>query len=162
MSMQEVLDRISSEIYQNSYVVIDDFVDDAFRKSLLAEQNELLNQGKFRHAAIGKGDQKQVRTEIRSDEVLWMDAQSLSPLQAAYWEKVEGIRHALNRRCFLGLTSFEGHFARYPPRLFLQAPLGSISCGAPPRGFDHFIPKRYLDRSRWGTTTNVFSPRRRY
>ena len=134
MSMEEVLDRISSEIYQNSYVVIDDFVDEAFRKSLLAEQNDLLNQGKFRHAAIGKGDQKQVRTEIRSDEVLWMDVQSLSPLQAAYWEKITDIQYALNRRCFLGLKSFEGHFARYPIGSFYKRHLDQF----------HAVPHRVV------------------
>jgi SM-20-related protein len=112
--MEEVLDRISSEIYQNSYVIIDDFIDESFRRALLLEQTELIEKGMFRHAAVGKGGQKQVRTEIRSDEVLWMDPESLSPLQAAYWEKVEQIRQALNQRCFLGLRSFEGHFARYP------------------------------------------------
>ncbi len=112
--MEDLLDHISSEIYQNSYVIVDDFINEDFRKALLDEQINLVNQGKFRHAAVGKGGQKQVRTEIRSDEVLWMDADELSPLQAAYWAKIEEIRQALNRRCFLGLKSFEGHFARYP------------------------------------------------
>jgi SM-20-related protein len=112
--MEDLLDHISQEIYSNSYVVVDNFVDEAFRMALLKEQTELLNKGQFTKAAIGKGDQKQVRAEIRSDEVLWMDATSLSPLQAIFWEKVAEVQQVLNRRCFLGLKSFEGHFARYP------------------------------------------------
>ncbi|MDO8967009.1 MAG: 2OG-Fe(II) oxygenase [Algoriphagus sp.] len=112
--MEEQLDHISAEIYQKSYVIVDNFVDKEFQSALLAEQMQLLGQGKFRHAAVGKGGQKQVRTEIRGDEVHWMDADDLSPLQAAYWGKLEEIRKALNQRCFLGLRSFEGHFARYP------------------------------------------------
>jgi SM-20-related protein len=112
--MEDILDRISSEIYQNSYVVVDDFVDQDFRKALLEEQCDLLNSGKFRQAAVGSGAQKQVRTEIRSDEVLWMEQENLSALQKAYWKKVDQIRQVLNQRCFLGLKSFEGHFARYP------------------------------------------------
>lgn len=112
--MEEQLDHISAEIYQKSYVIVDNFVDKEFQSALLTEQMQLLGQGKFRHAAVGKGGQKQVRTEIRGDEVHWMDADDLSPLQAAYWEKLEEIRKALNQRCFLGLRSFEGHFARYP------------------------------------------------
>lgn len=118
--MEELLDHISAEIYQNSYVIVDNFVDEEFRNALLAEQMQLVNQGKFRHAAIGKGGQKQVRAEIRSDEVLWMDADDLSPLQSAYREKLEEIRKALNQRCFLGLKSFEGHFARYPVGSFYK------------------------------------------
>lgn len=132
--MEEVLDRISAEIYQNSYVIIDNFVDEEFRKALLKEQIELLEKGMFRHAAVGKGGQKQVRTEIRSDEVLWMDQESLSPLQAAYWEKVEQIRQVLNQRCFLGLRSFEGHFARYPIGSFYKKHLDQF----------HAVPHRVV------------------
>jgi SM-20-related protein len=112
--MEDLLDYISQNIYQNSYVVVDGFMDEPYRKALLMEQTDLLNQGQFKKAAVGKGGQKQVRAEIRSDEVLWMDADSLSPLQAIFWEKIEELRQVLNRRCFLGLKSFEGHFARYP------------------------------------------------
>jgi len=112
--MEDLLDYISQAIYQNSYVVVDDFVDETYRKALLKEQVDLLNQGQFKKAAVGKGDQKQVRAEIRSDEVLWMDPTALSPLQVVFWEKIEELKQVLNRRCFLGLKSFEGHFARYP------------------------------------------------
>uniref|UniRef100_UPI004047D45D 2OG-Fe(II) oxygenase n=1 Tax=Algoriphagus sp. TaxID=1872435 RepID=UPI004047D45D len=142
--MEDLLDHISQEIYNNSYVVVDDFVDEGFRKALLKEQIDLLNQGQFTKAAIGKGDQRQVRTEIRSDEVLWMDSTALSPLQAIFWEKVAEVQQVLNRRCFLGLKSFEGHFA-LPDRIFLQAAPGSVSCSSASYCHSHFVPKRILD-----------------
>jgi SM-20-related protein len=132
--MEDLLDHISQEIYSNSYVVVDNFVDDAFRKALLKEQTDLLNQGQFTKAAVGKGDQKQVRAEIRSDEVLWMDATSLSPLQAIFWEKVAEVQQVLNRRCFLGLKSFEGHFARYPIGSFYKRHLDQF----------HAVPHRIV------------------
>ncbi|RIW15103.1 2OG-Fe(II) oxygenase [Algoriphagus lacus] len=132
--MEDLLDHISAEIYQNSYVIVDNFIDENFRKALLEEQINLVNQGKFRHAAVGKGGQKQVRTEIRSDEVLWMDADDLSPLQASYWAKVEEIRKVLNQRCFLGLRSFEGHFARYPIGSFYKRHLDQF----------HAVPHRVV------------------
>lgn len=112
--MEELLDRIAEGIYSQSYVVIDDFVDEIFRKALFDEQTDFLEKGKFRKAAIGTGEQKQIRPEIRSDEVLWMEADNLSLLQSEYWNRVEQIKQMLNRRCYLGLKSFEGHFARYP------------------------------------------------
>ena len=132
--MEDLLDHISQEIYNNSYVVVDDFVDEGFRKALLKEQIDLLNQGQFTKAAIGKGDQKQVRTEIRSDEVLWMDSTALSPLQAIFWEKVTQVQQVLNRRCFLGLKSFEGHFARYPIGSFYKRHLDQF----------HAVPHRIV------------------
>lgn len=132
--MEEVLEHISSEIYQNSYVVIDNFIDEEFRKALLNEQTGLLDKGLFRHAAIGKSGQKQVRTEIRSDEVLWLDQDALSPLQEAYWEKIDQLRQALNRRCLLGLRSFEAHFARYPVGSFYKKHLDQF----------HAVPHRVV------------------
>ncbi len=132
--MEDLLDHISQEIYSNSYVVVDNFVDQAFRKELLKEQTDLLNQGQFKKAAVGKGDQKQVRSEIRSDEVLWMDPSALSPLQAIFWEKIEELKQVLNRRCFLGLKSFEGHFARYPIGSFYKRHLDQF----------HAVPHRIV------------------
>lgn len=132
--MEDLLDHISQEIYSNSYVVVDNFVDETFRMALLKEQTDLLNQGQFKKAAVGKGDQKQVRTEIRSDEVLWMDPIALSPLQAIFWEKVEELKQVLNRRCFLGLKSFEGHFARYPIGSFYKRHLDQF----------HAVPHRIV------------------
>ena len=132
--MEDLLDHISQEIYSNSYVVVDNFVDEAFRMALLKEQTDLLNQGQFTKAAVGKGDQKQVRAEIRSDEVLWMDPSALSPLQAIFWEKVAKVQQVLNRRCFLGLKSFEGHFARYPIGSFYKRHLDQF----------HAVPHRIV------------------
>jgi SM-20-related protein len=132
--MEDVLDHISQEIYSNSYVVVDNFVDEGFRKALLKEQTDLLNLGQFTKAAVGKGDQKQVRAEIRSDEVLWMDSAALSPLQAIFWEKVAEVQQVLNRRCFLGLKSFEGHFARYPIGSFYKRHLDQF----------HAVPHRIV------------------
>lgn len=132
--MEDLLDHISQEIYSNSYVVVDNFVDQAFRKGLLKEQTDLLNQGQFKKAAVGKGDQKQVRSEIRSDEVLWMDPTALSPLQVIFWEKIEELKQVLNRRCFLGLKSFEGHFARYPIGSFYKRHLDQF----------HAVPHRIV------------------
>lgn len=132
--MEDLLDHISSEIYQKSYVIIDDFVDEEFRSALLAEQIELVNQGKFRHAAVGKGGQKQVRAEIRNDQVFWMDSDDLTPLQKAYWDKIEEIRIVLNQRYFLGLRSFEGHFAKYPTGSFYKRHLDQF----------HAVPHRVV------------------
>ncbi|WP_373399442.1 2OG-Fe(II) oxygenase [Algoriphagus halophilus] len=38
----------------------------------------------------------------------------MNKFERQYWAKVEEIRKAINQRCYLGLKSFEAHFARYP------------------------------------------------
>lgn len=116
--MESLVERIASEIYEKSYAIVDDFISEELRVSLLKEQSELLEAGKFRMAAVGKGEKKQVRTEIRNDQVLWIDAENLNHFEKQYWDKVDELRKAINQRCFLGLKSFEGHFARYPKGSF--------------------------------------------
>ncbi|MBN3518504.1 2OG-Fe(II) oxygenase [Algoriphagus lutimaris] len=112
--MESISEHIASEIYDKSYAIIDDFISEELRASLLKEQSELLEAGKFRIAAVGKGEKKQVRTEIRNDQVLWIDPDNLNQFEQQYWSKVDEIRKAINQRCYLGLRSFEAHFARYP------------------------------------------------
>lgn len=116
--MESIAERIASEIYEKSYAIVDDFISEELRVSLLKEQSELLEAGKFRMAAVGKGEKKQVRTEIRNDQVHWIDTENLNHFEAQYWDKVDELRKAINQRCFLGLKSFEGHFARYPKGSF--------------------------------------------
>ena len=65
-------------------------------------------------SGVGRGAGLEVRGNIRSDDVMWLDGGSGSVEQDAYLEKLDEIRLALNQRLFLGLFDFEGHFAIYP------------------------------------------------
>jgi SM-20-related protein len=117
-AMEEHIEKIVQDVYENGYAVVENFISEEFRKLLLDEQQDLLRHGQFRHAGIGKGDAFTIRPEIRSDKVLWMDHLQLTPLQNQYWNMVEELRNAINQRCYLGLRSFEAHFAMYPPGSF--------------------------------------------
>ncbi|QDH77522.1 2OG-Fe(II) oxygenase [Echinicola soli] len=111
-------EAVAMALYEKGWCIIDDFISEDFRKELLQEQQEILAHGQFRHAGIGKGDDFKIKPEIRSDKVSWMDYHLLTPLQSWYWEMMEELRMAINQRCFLGLRSFEAHFAMYPPGSF--------------------------------------------
>jgi SM-20-related protein len=64
-----------------------------------------------------------IHEEIRRDEVLWLQAGAASVEQAVYLAWLETLRLALNRRLFLGLFEFEGHFAIYSEGAFYKAHL---------------------------------------
>ncbi|EON76090.1 oxidoreductase, 2OG-Fe(II) oxygenase family [Lunatimonas lonarensis] len=113
-------EAIAQAVYEQGWVVVDDYLPEVLRSQLLGEQQELLSEGSFRHAGIGKGESFTIKPEIRSDRVLWMDERALSPVQERYWSLMERLRQAINRRCFLGLRSFECHFAVYPPGSFYK------------------------------------------
>jgi len=116
--MENLYEAIANGLYEKGWFIVDDFVPEDFRQELLHEQQEILAHGQFRHAGIGKGENFKIKPEIRSDKVFWLDHLQLTPLQAQYWAKMEKIREAVNQRCFLGLRSFEAHFAMYPPGSF--------------------------------------------
>ncbi|WP_339902915.1 2OG-Fe(II) oxygenase [uncultured Cyclobacterium sp.] len=109
---------IVEDLYDKGWCVLDNYIPEEFRKELLKEQRELLMHGQFRLAGIGKGESFAIKPEIRSDKVLWMDESLLTPLQEVYWNKMEKLRTAINQRCYLGLKSFEAHFAMYPQGSF--------------------------------------------
>ncbi len=118
--MKNQIEKIVQDIYLQGWSVVDDFIHEDLRSQLLEEQQDILQHGQFRLAGVGRGDSFQVRPEIRSDKVFWMEPDRLTPLQEKYWILVEDLRVRLNRSCFLGLKSFESHFAMYPIGSFYQ------------------------------------------
>jgi SM-20-related protein len=80
-------------------------------------------QAEFRPAGVGRGGTRAIRPEIRGDRVLWLQPAEASTGQAAYLDRLEALRLALNRRFFLGLSDFDGHFAIYPEGGFYTAHL---------------------------------------
>ena len=86
----------------------------AFPKYLLESlcwyQREIAND-KFIDAGIGRGVEYSNNTIIRSDEICWINGNSLVGKQWLAW--ASHLQTYLNRRLFLGLFSFESHFAHY-------------------------------------------------
>ena len=70
--------------------------------------------GAFHAAAVGRGAERQVRSEIRGDQVLWLGDQPDEPEQALL-DRYEALRLACNEALMLGLFELECHYAVYPP-----------------------------------------------
>ena len=68
---------------------------------------------RFRPAGIGRQHGYQLRRQVRSDEICWLDGSNRAV--ADYLVCMEHLRSALNRALFLGLFEYECHFARYTP-----------------------------------------------
>lgn len=87
---------------------------------LQAECQTAFTDGGFRRAGVGRGNDLQIRGEIRSDQVMWLEPEDVSVEQGIYLAWLETLRLALNRRFFLGVFGFEGHFAIYPEGAFYK------------------------------------------
>ncbi|HEX7185546.1 MAG TPA: 2OG-Fe(II) oxygenase [Thermoanaerobaculia bacterium] len=88
--------------------------------ALAAEVRQLRDAGAFRQAGVGRGAEHGVRSEVRGDQILWLSEETLTPAQVPYWSAMEALRQELNRELFLGLASFEAHYAVYPPGAFYR------------------------------------------
>ncbi|CAN5538976.1 2OG-Fe(II) oxygenase [soil metagenome] len=117
---KSISDKILDDLAGQGWSVIPKFISDHLVEKLLQEQKDLLMQGQFRNAGIGKGETFQVKPEIRGDKIMWLDQEQISSVLQEYLQKIENLRMLLNQEFFLGLKNFECHFAQYPPHTFYK------------------------------------------
>ncbi|MCB1063246.1 MAG: 2OG-Fe(II) oxygenase [Verrucomicrobiae bacterium] len=114
---------LANQLAEHGYAVVPSFLQQGVGESLVDEIARLWDDGEYRRAAVGRGHERKVRSEIRSDHVHWLDPIDLTPPQRGYWEQMERMREALNRDLFLGLFDFEAHLACFQPGAHYQAHL---------------------------------------
>ncbi|CAN7657858.1 2OG-Fe(II) oxygenase [Duganella sp. LjRoot269] len=90
------------------------FLSDELTLALAAECRVEAAEGALAFAAVGRGAAQAVRADIRGDRILWLEA-GRSDACDRYLAIMESLRLALNREFFLGLDSYESHFALYAP-----------------------------------------------
>ena len=90
------------------------FLSDDLTLALAAECRAGAAAGALALAAVGRGTAQAVRGDIRGDRILWLEA-GQSAACDRYLVVMEALRVALNREFFLGLDSYESHYALYTP-----------------------------------------------
>ncbi|MFT4654526.1 MAG: SM-20-related protein [Kangiellaceae bacterium] len=68
-------------------------------------------QHKFTEGSVGRKSHKQLNDQVRSDETVWIYDDSPAGIQWLEW--TQALQLYLNRHLFMGLFSFESHFAHY-------------------------------------------------
>ncbi|MEJ2644798.1 MAG: 2OG-Fe(II) oxygenase family protein [Gammaproteobacteria bacterium] len=109
---------IARDLSDRGWSVCQNFMPPSVVSRLASEVLALRSARGLRPAAVGTGSKRQVRPEIRQDQVRWIDETALSHAQSRYFHMLERLRQALNRQLFLGLYSFEGHATVYEPGTF--------------------------------------------
>jgi len=77
-----------------------------------------LDEGQFTRAGVGRSNDFTLNSFVRRDEIRWIEGRSAAEKEWLQWSN--RLRLFLNRRLFLGLFSFESHFAHYPPGAFYK------------------------------------------
>ncbi|MGE0131133.1 MAG: 2OG-Fe(II) oxygenase [Blastocatellales bacterium] len=107
-------------IAEHGWAVSREFLPADAIEALAEEARQLWLAGRFSQAGVGRGSDRQIRSDVRSDRILWLDEGELTHAQSRYWAEIEELRAELNRELFLGLASFESHYAFYPPGAFYE------------------------------------------
>ncbi|MGK0409168.1 MAG: SM-20-related protein [Shewanella psychromarinicola] len=120
---EAILDVIADALVDKGYILLSDIIPDYVSLALLekmqAEQNI-----EFKKAAIGRGIEQQINTEVRCDKISWLDNQD--HIDREYILVMNQLKDGLNRRLFMGLFDFESHYAVYEPGAFYKKHLDSL------------------------------------
>lgn len=106
---ESVVDAACTGLREHGYVVLTDAIDPAWVAQLRAD----LQQSALREAGIGRANSHQHNTAVRGDQIAWFERDN--PVQALWLDFCHELQTELNRRLFLGLFSFECHYAQYRP-----------------------------------------------
>lgn len=114
---------IVADLDRQGWSVTPGFLDFSEALALSEESRSAWDDGAFRRARVGRGDNLAMREDIRRDHVMWLREGETTATQRRYLERLEALRLEINTRFFLGLFDFEGHFAIYPAGAFYKAHL---------------------------------------
>jgi SM-20-related protein len=130
MQTEQVFSKIIDDLVEKGWSVCPNFISEQVVEAIREEQKDLLEAGEFREAGIGKGNDFQVRPEIRSDKVLWLNEEEISDHVKIYFEQINHLIGTINRELYMGLKAFECHFAVYPKGSFYKKHLDQFQAVA--------------------------------
>lgn len=112
------LPNLVDGLVEHGWYVGERFLDVALCQELHAELQRLHQREALQEAAIGRGDERTLRRDIRGDAIHWLDRESLA--QRRYLALMSELQQQINIALYAGLFEFEAHFAHYPPGAFYR------------------------------------------
>ena len=106
-----IVDAIAAEGYAIVESAVAPEIVAALRERVLA----LDARGELVAASVGRGAHRSLRGDVRGDRIRWLDESHPTAAETDIRRFLADLRGALNRELMLGLWSFEGHYALYPP-----------------------------------------------
>jgi SM-20-related protein len=106
---------VAAAIERDGIAVVPDFLDDAAVTAIRARLLALDAGDALQPAAMGRAGGRHADAGVRADRTHWLDDAPTDPAERALQAALEAVRLAANRTLLLGLFSFEGHYAIYPP-----------------------------------------------
>jgi len=120
---EPIFEQIARDLKGQGYSIQPNAVDAGLAQSLWSEVSEL-DDDWFHRAGIGRAKNYQLNRFNRTDSVCWIEGSS-DPCRQ-WLEYTDSLRQFLNRSLFLGLFSYESHYARYLPGQYYKRHLDAF------------------------------------
>ncbi|WP_243748727.1 2OG-Fe(II) oxygenase [Pseudomaricurvus alcaniphilus] len=118
-----LFERMANDLLEKGYSINPAMLPAALADTLWQHLQTMPGQ-KFDSAGIGRQQQHTLNNFVRSDEISWINGESTAG--SAWLQWAAELQLYLNRRLFLGLFSFESHFAHYAPGDFYKRHLDAF------------------------------------
>lgn len=121
VSPQKWFEGIADDLYKRGYSIVPAALPAALTTRLAGYAVEAID---FDPAGIGRAASLHQNEFVRTDEICWI--QGTAAVTIAWLNWMDCLKTYLNERLFLGLFSYESHFAHYPPRSFYKRHLDAF------------------------------------
>lgn len=118
-----LFDTIAGAVAEPGYGVFPDSIEPDFCAECMGWLETRIAEGGLVRSGVGRGTALEVRPEIRSDSIYWLEPDEPDPAVTAWLAAMDRVRDHLRRQLLLPLESYEGHLARYPAQGFYKAHL---------------------------------------
>ncbi|MFQ3231247.1 MAG: SM-20-related protein [Reinekea sp.] len=116
-SSQALFERIAIDLLRDGYSILPNAFPEPLSKALSAH-SQRVDTDAFKDAGIGRSTEHMILETVRKDAISWITADT--PVGSLWLAWAASLQLYLNRRLFLGLFSFESHFAHYAPGAFYK------------------------------------------
>ena len=107
---QDLFENIANNLNVKGYSTHPNALSPSLSASLW-EHLQYISPGKFKRAGVGRVNKHTLNDFIRTDEISWINGETQAGNAWLIW--TNALKTYLNQRLFLGLFSFESHFAHY-------------------------------------------------
>ena len=117
------MDLLASAVADPGYGVFPHLLTPKIQQDLVQLMADKVANDALVRAGVGAGQATQVRSEIRSDSIFWLEADDTATSTKAWISAMDNLCQHFRSQLFLPLCSYEGHLARYPASGFYKAHL---------------------------------------
>jgi SM-20-related protein len=111
---------------KNNYLIISNALSTNDINGLKEYARQLYSENSFKAAGIGKSENFQINTDIRSDLIYWIPDYTQEKNELIVLEFFEQLKNLLNKSFYISLKSFESHFAFYKKKSFYKKHVDSF------------------------------------